>query len=178
MPRRTTKHTDGRARLKTLTRRHSTATVLFHHAIAERLGLGPSDHKCLDLLLQHEHMTGSRLSAMTGLTTGAVTGVVNRLEQAGYVRRTPDPTDGRRQLLQPVPERIAEVGTLFDQHGPDLASMLADMDRDQISAVITFLDRATDDLEQRSAMLRVETSRTPPSRARAKPTPPTKHRKA
>jgi DNA-binding MarR family transcriptional regulator len=171
-------HTDIRARLGTLTRRHSTATVLFHHAMAERLGLGPSDHKCLDLLLQHEHMTGSRLAAMTGLTTGAVTGVVNRLEQSGYVRRSPDPADGRRQLLQPVPERIAEVGSLFEQYGPDLTNLVAGMDRDQVSAVTTFLERATDSLEQRSTMLRVETSRTPPGMTGAKPTTSTKRRKA
>ncbi len=53
-------------RLAQLTRRNSTATVLYHHAIAERLGLGPSDHKCLDLVLQPGELSGSRLAAMTG----------------------------------------------------------------------------------------------------------------
>src|SRR2546426_10086939 len=70
-----------------LARRHSTAVVLFHHAVAERLGLGPTDHKCLDLLRERGAITGSELAAITGLTTGAITGVVARLEQGGYVRR-------------------------------------------------------------------------------------------
>src|SRR5437763_16981351 len=82
-----------------LARRHSTAVVLFHHAVAERLGLGPTDHKCLDLLRERGAMAGSDLSAITGLTSGAITGVVARLEQAGYVRREPDPDDGRKQIL-------------------------------------------------------------------------------
>src|SRR6266513_5943688 len=82
-----------------LARQHSTAVVLFHHAVAERLGLGPSDHKCLDLLRERGPMAGSDLGAITGLTSGAITGVVARLEQAGYVRREPDPHDGRKKNL-------------------------------------------------------------------------------
>src|SRR5256885_14559839 len=83
-----------------LVRRHSIATVLFHHAVAERLGLGPTDHKCLDLLRDRGAMTGSDLSAITGLTSGAITGVVARLERAGYIRRETDPHDGRKQILR------------------------------------------------------------------------------
>ncbi|MET3922857.1 MarR family transcriptional regulator [Arthrobacter sp. UYEF20] len=145
--------------LTLLTRRHSTATVLFHHAMADRLGLGPTDHKCLDLLLQHEDMSGSRLAAITGLTTGAITGVVNRLEKAGYVRRQSDPSDGRRQRLEPVPERIAYVSKMFAEYGPDLASLLAGMDAVQISAVVTFLTRATEHLEQHATALRADAPR-------------------
>ncbi|WP_407442628.1 MarR family winged helix-turn-helix transcriptional regulator [Rhodococcus sp. (in: high G+C Gram-positive bacteria)] len=142
------------ADLAQLTRRHSTATVLYHHAMAERLGLGPSDHKCLDLLLQHGELTGSRLAAMTGLTTGAVTGVVNRLESAGFVRRRPDPTDGRRQLLTPVPERVAELVAVFEDNGPALDRLTDGMTPDQVDAVLTFLSRATDELEERTTRLR------------------------
>ena len=73
-------------------RRHSTAAVLFHHALAERLGLGPTDLKCLDLLRERGVMTASELAAITGLTTGAIAGVVARLETAGYLKRAADRT--------------------------------------------------------------------------------------
>src|SRR5262245_77660 len=96
-----------------LVRRHSTAAVLFHHAVAERLGLGPTDHKCLDLLRERGAMTGSELAAITGLTTGAITGVVARLERAGYLRRKPDPHDGRKQILSPAPERMRDIHDAF-----------------------------------------------------------------
>jgi DNA-binding MarR family transcriptional regulator len=144
----------GRAHLARIARRHSTATVLYHHAVAERLGLGPSDHKCLDLLVQHGELTGSRLAAMTGLTTGAVTGVVNRLEAAGFLHRRPDPADGRRQLLRPVPERVEEVAAVFSEDGPDLARLTAGMTRHQVDAVLTFLSRATDELQECATRLR------------------------
>src|SRR6202140_1423463 len=88
-----------------LVRRHSIAIVLFHQAVAERLGLGPTDHKCLDLLRERGAMTGSDLAAITDLTTGAITGVVARLERAGYVRREPDPHDGGKQILHRQQER-------------------------------------------------------------------------
>ncbi len=82
--------------------RHSTAAVLFHHAIAERLGLGPTDMQCLHLLRERGAMSGGELAAITGLTSGAITGVVARLERAGYLRREPDPHDQRKQTLIPV----------------------------------------------------------------------------
>jgi DNA-binding MarR family transcriptional regulator len=147
------------ADLATIARRHSTATVLYHHAMAEHLGLGPSDHKCLDLLLQQGEMTGSRLAAMTGLTTGAITGVVNRLERGGFLRRRPDPRDGRRQILQPDPDRVAELGVVFAENGPDPDALLEGMDVDQVRAVLTFLSRATEHLEERSTTLRAQSLR-------------------
>src|SRR3954453_23553669 len=96
--------TDERTRLASrvageLARRNSTATVLFHHAVAERLGLGPSDHKCLDLVRERGPVTAAELAGLTGLTTGAITGVVARLLRAGFVAREPDPHDGRKQML-------------------------------------------------------------------------------
>src|SRR5579883_1622975 len=91
-----------------LMRRHSTAVVLFHHAVAETLGLGPTDHKCLDLLRERGPMSGAELAAITGLTTGAITGVVTRLEKAGYLHRAPDLQDGRKQILSPASARVGE----------------------------------------------------------------------
>ncbi|MFD0687278.1 MarR family winged helix-turn-helix transcriptional regulator [Actinomadura fibrosa] len=122
-----------------LARRHSTATVLLHHAAAERLGLGPTDHKCLDLLREHGGLTGSRLAALTGLTSGAVSGVVARLERAGHLRREPDPDDGRKQLLRPVTERVEEIDAVFGPLRGDMAELLAGFDGRQLAAIAAFL---------------------------------------
>ncbi|HEY2766015.1 MAG TPA: MarR family transcriptional regulator [Pseudonocardiaceae bacterium] len=140
----------------TLARRHSTATVLFHHAIAERLGLGPTDHKCLDLLLERGTLTGAELAALTGLTSGAVTGVVARLERAGYLCRGPDPQDGRRQLLRPVPERMTEVAEVFAGLQSDASTLVAGFDTGQLEAIAQFLERATRFARERSALLRAQ----------------------
>ncbi len=144
-----------------LARRHSTATVLFHQAVAERLGLGPADHKCLDLLVQRGTMTGSQLAAVTGLTSGAITGVVNRLERAGYVRRQPDPDDGRKQVLTPVPERIEEIQEIFRAIRPAADDLLVGFDTEQLVAIAEFLTRATEFAHERAATLRAQ-ARTAP----------------
>src|SRR6266852_2745880 len=118
-----------------LARRHSTAVVLFHHAVAERLGLGPTDHKCLDLLRERGAMTGSDLAAITDLTTGAITGVVARLEQAGYLQREPDPHDRRQQILAPVLERMRDIQHVFGPIRNDVAAMLERFDTQQLTAI-------------------------------------------
>ena len=146
-------------------RRHSTAAVLFHHAIAERLGLGATDHKCFDLLQERGAMTGSDLAAITGLTSGAITGVVARLEQAGYVRREPDPEDGRKQILFPVQERMRDFQELFDQVRNDLGTLLARFDGAQLIAIGEFLSGTTDIVYRQIALLRAQPISPPPPTA-------------
>jgi DNA-binding MarR family transcriptional regulator len=138
-------------------RRYSTAAVLFHHAVAERLGLGPTDHKCLDLLRERGAMTGSELAAITGLTTGAITGVVARLEQAGYLHREPDPHDGRKQILFPASERLRNIHDVFDPIRKDMAALLEGFDAHRLTAIAEFLTRSTDCAYRHVALLRAQT---------------------
>jgi DNA-binding MarR family transcriptional regulator len=144
-----------------LMRRHSTATVLFHHAVAERLGIGPTDHKCLDLLRERGAMTGSELAAATGLTSGAVTVAVARLERAGYLHREPDPHDRRKQVLSPAPERTAEIHAALAPIRRDVAALLGQFDEHQLGAIATFLEGTAALLYRNSALLRVEPAHTP-----------------
>jgi DNA-binding MarR family transcriptional regulator len=139
-----------------LARRHSTAVVLFHHVVAERLGLGPTDHKCLDLLRERGAMAGSDLGAITGLTSGAITGVVARLERAGYLRREPDPHDGRKQILHLALKR-AHIQDVIDPLRRDVAALLQNFDAHQLTAVADFLARTTDLIYRHAALLRAET---------------------
>lgn len=130
--------------------------VLFHHALAERLGLGPTDLKCYDLLRERGAMTGSNLAALTGLTTGAVTGVVARLERAGFVRRAAHPADGRKQILSPVTNHGHDVHAVFHRLHDELAAVLDQYDVRQLSVVADFLSRATALLHREIAQLRAE----------------------
>jgi len=136
-----------------LARRHSTAVVLFHHAVAERLGLGPTDHKCLDLLRERGATTGSELASITGLTTGAITGVVARLEHAGYVRRESHPRDGRKQILYPALQQ-SPVQYLIVPFLKDFAALLENLDTRQLTAIAEFLTQSTDLIYRHAALLR------------------------
>jgi DNA-binding MarR family transcriptional regulator len=145
-----------------LVRRHSIATVLFHQAVAERLGLGPTDHKCLDLLRERGTMTASELVAITDLTSGAITGVVARLEQAGYLRREPDPHDGRQQILSPVLERMRDIQHAFGPIRMDVSALLQRFDARQLTAIAEYLSGSTDLAYRHVALLRAQAT-APPS---------------
>ena len=138
-----------------LMRLHSTAGVLLHHAVAERLGLGPTDHKCLDLLRERGGMTGAELAEITGLTSGAITGVVVRLEREGYLRRKADPHDGRKQLLQPVTARFSEIHDVFGPLHADLTDLLDTFDAHQLSAIADFLLRSAQLTQRHARVLRI-----------------------
>jgi DNA-binding MarR family transcriptional regulator len=136
-----------------LVRRHSTAIVFFHQAVAERLGIGPADHKCLDLLHERGPMTGSELAGLTGLTTGAVTGVVARLERAGYLHREADPHDRRKQMLRPSAEQVREIKHVFEPIRNDATVLLEQFDRHQLTAIAEFLDQSTNLAYRHAALL-------------------------
>src|SRR5215217_2877554 len=101
--------------------RLSTATVLFHAAIADRLGIGATDVKCYSILRQTGPITAGELAERTSLTTGAITGVVDRLERAELVRRERDPHDRRRIVLELVHNAERERAILQLYQPPGLA---------------------------------------------------------
>lgn len=101
-------------------RRTSAQGVLFGQTVADVAGISGSDLDCMDLLNLEGRMTAGRLAELTGLTTGAITGVVDRLEKAGFVRRERDETDRRKVFIATVPENTAHIGRLY---GPMQAAM-------------------------------------------------------
>ncbi|MEO5589170.1 MAG: MarR family transcriptional regulator [Gemmatimonadaceae bacterium] len=147
-------HRKTRKSIAQLMRRHSTAAVLFHHAVAESLGLGPTDHKCLDILRERHAMTGTDLAGITGLTTGAITGVVSRLERAGYLTRENDPDDARKQILRPVPERVAIIAAVIAPLRSEVNALLDSFDASQVSAIAEFLSQTTRSIYRHIPILR------------------------
>jgi len=86
---------------------------IYTDAVAAKLGLNRTDLDCLSIVHLAGSATAGELAEITGLTTGAVTGVIDRLVQAGFVRRDADPDDRRRVIVRAVPERGRTVGELF-----------------------------------------------------------------
>src|SRR5579859_262132 len=94
-------------------RKASAQGTMFAKAVADRAGISSSDMDCMDFLNMEGRMTAGRLAELTGLTTGAITGVVDRLEKAGFVRRERDESDRRKVFIAPVPERMMEIGRFY-----------------------------------------------------------------
>jgi len=124
-------------------RRMSTRTVMFHTAIADRLGLNPSDHKCADLICNETGpITAGRLAEITGLSTGAITGVVDRLEKAGFVERVPDRDDRRRVVIQGTKEgRAPDMRHLFMPMMEGTAKLCDSYTNEQLALIIGFMQR-------------------------------------
>ena len=94
------------ARLGEQVRRMGAQSVLISKTVAGRFGLNTSDLECLDLIYLRGQASAGELARATGLTSGAVTALIDRLERAGYVERTDDPTDRRRREVRILPGAI------------------------------------------------------------------------
>ena len=95
-------------------RRSSAQGVIFGQTVANTIGISGSDLECLDFLNLEGRVTAGRLAEVTGLTTGAITGVIDRLEKAGLVRRERDPADRRKVFIAIVPENVARIGRFYE----------------------------------------------------------------
>lgn len=89
------------AAFRDASRQYSDTSILMHEAIARKAGLSGTDHKYLGLIMQKGELTAGELSTLTGLTTGAVTGLIDRLEKKKLVKRQFDKTDRRKVLIVP-----------------------------------------------------------------------------
>jgi DNA-binding MarR family transcriptional regulator len=125
--------------------RQAVRTPSFDEALAERLGLNPTDLRCLEQVIEEPGLTPGRLAEMAGLTSGAITGVLDRLERGGFVVRHPDPADRRRITVEPVAERKMEVRAAVAPLDAAIVASLARYSDDQLSTIAGFL-RSTADL--------------------------------
>src|ERR1700677_1904092 len=98
-------------RLWELGREMSTQTVFLHQAIAQGAGLNATDTKCIDLILRCEdrRATAGWISQQSGLTTGAITHILDRLEKRGHIQRIRDTEDRRRGFIQVKPESLKSL---------------------------------------------------------------------
>jgi DNA-binding MarR family transcriptional regulator len=97
-------------------RMSQVATDRFDQAVADALGLNRTDMRCADVLEREGAVTAGRLAKATGLTTGAITSVIDRLERAGYARRVRDETDRRRVLVEMTPEVLERSRGFYAEH--------------------------------------------------------------
>jgi len=129
-----------------LGREFSTAIVIFHEAVGRLMGLSAVERKCIDVLRRLGPVTAGTIGEHTGLTTGAVTGLMDRLEKAGYVRRARDPHDRRKVVVQLLPneQMDALLATAFDPFTDDMTKMAARYSDAEFRAIADWIRRTTD----------------------------------
>ncbi len=138
-----------------LGRELSNAIVFFHETVASHLGMSAAEWKCLGLLDQHGPSTASRLSQLSGFTTGAITGIVDRLERAGYARREPHPKDRRSIIVHSlhVKELKERVEPIFRSLGRAMAELTGRYSEKELAAVARFFRDTTEVLRNETAKL-------------------------
>lgn len=127
---------------------------VFGQTVAVRLGLSESDIKALGVLVDSDPVTAGRLAELLNLSTGAVTRVVDRLEQAGYVRRTSDATDRRRVVVEVVPDRLSAIRAALEPLGDAHADIVADYSDTDLELINGFLARMADAERARAEAVR------------------------
>jgi DNA-binding MarR family transcriptional regulator len=123
-------------------RAYQTGVDNFDAAMADHIGINRTDARCIDLIDQAGGMTAGELAKAAGLTTGAVTAVIDRLEAAGIARRVPDPKDRRRVRIESTPKLWEETERLIGpmlQESQALIDVLTDAELERFTG---FLNRA------------------------------------
>lgn len=135
-------------------REMSASSVIFHSLMAEKFGLSVTDWRAWDLVMRHGPLTAGQLARLTGLTPGAATGLIDRLAQAGVVRRVPDANDRRKVMVESI-QRPADQQRRGEMFAPMLRAtekLYENYSDSQLRTIADFMTRM-------SGVLRELTSR-------------------
>jgi len=132
-------------RLSDLGRKISTQTVFLHQAIAQSIGLNATDTKCVDLIASEPDgaVTAGRLSDLTGLTTGAITHILDRLEKREFVERVRDTEDRRRVFVRVRADSLKPLLPRYDEIGKAYMDLAGQYSNDELSLISGYMDKAS-----------------------------------
>ncbi|CAN5228989.1 MarR family transcriptional regulator [soil metagenome] len=136
--------------------RISTAQgAIFAEEVAKSAGINSTDMECLDILYLHGPVTAGQLAELTGLSTGAITGLVDRLEKAGYARRERDLDDRRKVIVHLNTEKARpNIGSLYGSMSQAMIDLHETYSNDELALVLDFITRSGEVMHAETAKLR------------------------
>ncbi|MFF7729352.1 MarR family winged helix-turn-helix transcriptional regulator [Streptomyces sp. NPDC008001] len=147
-------------RIKEESRRHYAAWTLFNQAMADHLGLHPTDLQCVSLLaMEREPLSTGEIARLAGLTPGSATRLVDRLEKAGFVERRADPADRRRALVALAPEATARISEAWEIPGGAYRAVLDGYADEELALIGDYLCKASEVGRAQAERLRAATAR-------------------
>lgn len=154
-------------------REMSASSMTFHSLIAEKFGLTVTDWRAWDLVIRHGPLTAGAFARLTGLTPGAVTGLIDRLVQAGAVQRLRDARDRRKVLVRAKPRSSGEraANLLFAPMLQAVEKLYADYSDEQLRTIAGFMKRMSTLLREETAALQ-RARRSQPKTGKARPATP------
>jgi DNA-binding MarR family transcriptional regulator len=134
---------ETRKQVRKLSQHYAFASIQMHEAVARKAGLSGTDHKYLGFLMEKGQMTAGELSTLTGLTTGAVTGLIDRFEKKDLVKREFAESDRRKVIIVPNTENImALLVPLYKQFRGKSEKLLASFSDKEISIIESYFSQA------------------------------------
>ncbi|MGC4152310.1 MAG: MarR family transcriptional regulator [Propionicimonas sp.] len=122
----------------------STAVILFHTNLSQRVGLGPSEEKVLELVHRHRHATVSELAEHAGMRKNSLSDTLDRLEEKGFIERQPHPSDGRKVSVIGTASGTERIGALFGGLMSQLSELNAEYTTDELAVVANYQRRAAE----------------------------------
>jgi MarR family transcriptional regulator, organic hydroperoxide resistance regulator len=147
-------------------RRISRASLLFRDAVAAAAGLHVTDAECIDFLLEAGEATAGQLASAAGLTPGAMTTAIDRLERAGFVERVRDAEDRRRVIVRPVMARIRPFVPLYESMGRNVRKLYGRYTLQELRVLLSHQEGLAAIYEEEAAKVRNSVARRDESRSR------------
>ncbi len=130
-------------KIRKLNQRHAYTTIQMHETVARKAGLNGTDHKYIGFLIERGPMTAGELASLTGLTTGAITGLVDRLEKKKLVKRHFAENDRRKVIIKPNLDRImALLQPLYKEYRKQSEELIATFSSKEIAVIELYMSGA------------------------------------
>ena len=136
---------DATTRIRKLNQQFHYTALQMHEAVSQKAGLSGTDHKYLGFLIEKGEMTAGELATLTGLTTGAVTGLIDRFEKKKLVKRKLAANDRRKVMIVPNTTRIMALFTpLYANYRSELQNMVASFSAKERKAIEAYFSKSID----------------------------------
>ena len=140
--------------VRKLSQLYAYTSIQMHEAVARKAGLSGTDHKYLGFLIEKGQMTAGELSHLTGLTTGAVTGLIDRLEKKKLVKRKFAPDDRRKVIIEPNTATImALLVPLYKEFRSESEKLIASFSTTELKTIETYFSKAIELMNETTRQL-------------------------
>jgi DNA-binding MarR family transcriptional regulator len=145
-------------------RRMGSMATLHNHAVAAFAGLHQTDQECIDLLDWSGPITAGEIGSHLGLSSGAVTGLLDRLERSGWIRRERDPEDRRRVVVHLAPTQGADLWRVYQPLAEAIEAYRDQLDDRDLRVIVEFLEFANNTMAEATRHARALGAARPPIR--------------
>lgn len=136
-----------------LTRHYGMSSVMLRNAVSRKLGLNITDMECLSLLSIKGLSTPKELAQYTGMTSGAATVMLDRLERAGFITRELNPSDRRGLLIKINRKSMKKLGSVFVGAQTAQSNVIGSYSAKELEIIASFLERAGESVAKQADLV-------------------------